>query len=349
MAEELANLMRSATDSLVLPSSAAEEVISSYRRKRRRRLATLCVAGAVAVAAAVAVPLATTNSASKGNVNRLVPASPSTTVVPLASVSGIDITYLPEGLVAAPNFVLGAMIKENGHSSISQYYQPASGQTLGGDTPGISLAVQRGYTTDLDGFAEQSKGSTESWTTVRGKRALLQTLQAIAPATTVTYELTWVEAPNVTLTVFSSGKVSQTEVMRVADGLVVHPAVPLPADPAAANAAVRQVVLQAFTGGQSSDVTLRAIENGKELTPVLAKLTESDPELVRTVRVQTIKVYFVSADQAIASTMLTYRQGGFPQTSEADVTVNDTGGHWLVSESSYCGVIAVTTGGCPRP
>jgi hypothetical protein len=347
MAEDLADLMRNATQNLVLPPQAATAVISGYRRRRRRNLAAVGVLAAGAIAAAVTVPLATANSAGRPDINRVVPASPSASVVPLASVSGIDVTYLPDGLAASPNFVLGAMIKENGHSSVSQYYQPSSGQPSGADAPQVSLAVQRGYTADLDAFAEQSKGSTESWTTVRGKRALLQTLQAVPPSTSVGYELTWVEAPNVTLTVFSSGKVSLTDVMRVADELIVHPAVPLPADPTAAMAAVRQVLLQAFTGGRPADVTLGAIENGQELSSVLQKLTRTDPELVRTVRVKSMKIYFVSADQAIASTTLTYRAAGYPQTAETDVTVNDTDGRWLVSESSYCGVIGVMVGGCP--
>ncbi len=347
MAEDLADLMRSATETLVLPPQAAADVISRHRRKRRRNLTAVSLLAAGAIAAAVAVPLASTNSAGRGDINRILPASPSASVVPLASVSGIDVTYLPDGLGAAPDFVLGAMIKENGHSSISQYYQPTSGRAAA-DAPNMSLAVQRGYTADLDAFAAQSKGSAESWTTVRGKRALLQTFEAVAPSTSVGYELTWIEAPKVTLTIFSSGKVALTDVERVADGLVVHPAVPLPADPAAATAAVRQVVLQAFTGGQSPAATLGAIENGQALSSVLDKLTRTDPELVRTVRVKTIKIYFVSPDQAIASTTLTYRQGGYPQTTDTDVTVDDTGSRWLVSESSYCGVIGVMVGGCPR-
>ncbi len=347
MAEDLANLMRSATENLVLQPQAASEAIDSYRRKHRRHLAALSLLAAGAIAAGVTVPLATARSAGRGDINRLMPASPSPTSVPLASVSGIDVTYLPDGLVAAPDFVLGAMIKENGHSSVSQYYLPASGQTAGADAPEVSLAVQRGYTADLDAFAAQSKGSSETWTTVRGKRALLQTVQASAPSTSVSYELTWIEAPEVTLTVFSSGNVSLTDVERVATGLVVHPAVPLPADPSAANASVRAVVLQAFTGGQPSDVTLGAIDNGQRLSSVLGKLTRTAPELVRTVRVKAMKVYFVSADQAVASTTLIYRQGGYPQTTDADVTVNDTGGRWLVSGSSYCAVIGVLVGGCP--
>jgi hypothetical protein len=347
MADDLANLMRSATEGVVLAPDAASDVISRYRKRRRRHLAAVSLIAAGAVAAAVTVPLATGNSAGRRDINRIVPASPSASVVPLASVSGIDVTYLPDGLAAAPNFVLGAMLKENGHSSVSQYYQPTAGHASPVDAPEVSLAVQRGYTADLDAFAEQSKGSTESWVTVRGKRALLQTLQAVAPATSISYELTWVEAPQVTLTIFSSGKVSLPDVLRVATSLVVHPAVPLPADPTAATAAVRQVVEQAFTGGQPASVTLGAIENGQRLSSVLAKLTRTDPELVRTVKVKTIKVYFVSADQAIASATLTYLAGGYPQSADTDVTINDADGRWLVSESSYCGVIGVMVGGCP--
>jgi hypothetical protein len=351
MAEELAQLMRSATENLVLPAQAATDAITGFRRKRRRHLAAAAAVTACAVAAAVALPMSTTDSSGRQDINRVIPASPSPTIVPLASVSGVDVTYLPAGLVVLPGFVLGAMIKEDGHTSVSQYYQPPSGVT-GGNSPEVSLAVQRGFTVNLDTFAAEAKGMTGSWTTVDGKRALLQTSPVDQGTGNVGYELTWVAVPDVTVTVYSSGPVSLPEVRRVAEGLVVHPGAPAPADPAAANVAIRQVMTQVFSGGQSVDVTLGAIENGQQLSAVLAKLHRVDPVIMQTAEVTTNKITFVGPDQAVASITISYRVPSQPnvnteQVATVDVTVDFTGSRWLVSQSSYCFVVSPLVGGCP--
>jgi hypothetical protein len=348
MADDLAQLMRSATEGLVLPPEAASDAITGFHRKRRRRLAAAAVVAAGAVAAAVALPLATTDSSGRHDINRVVPASPSATIVPLASVSGVDVTYLPPGFVVQPDYTIGAMLKENGHTSVSQYYRPASG--TGGDSPQLSSAVQRGYTADLEAFAAESKGSAESWTTVSGKRALLQTFSTGSLA--AGYELTWVAVPDVTVTVFSSGPVSLREVKRVAEGLVVHPKGPGPANPAAATVAIDQVVTQAFSGGQRADVTLGAIENGEQLSSTLTRLTASNSLMVRTAKVTSAKVTFVTPDQAVASIAISYQlppqaHASVAEVAEAEVTVNFTGGRWLVSQSSYCSVISPLVSGCP--
>ena len=288
----------------MLPAQAASDAITGFHRRRRRRFVAAAAVAACLVGAGVAVPLATTDSSGRGNVTRVVPASPSATVAPLASVSGVDVTYLPAGFVVRPDFTIGAMIKENGHTSISQYYVPASG-SAGANGPVVSLAVQRGYTADLDAFAAQSKGSVESWTTVNGKRALLQTFAPDLPA--AGYELTWVALPDVTVTVFSSGSVSLQDVKRVAEGLLAHPAGPAPANPAAATAEIQQVVQQAFDGSQPADVTLSAIENGQQLSSVIARLARTDPLMTRTANVTRVDVTFVTPDQAVASIAISYQ------------------------------------------
>jgi hypothetical protein len=354
MADDLAQLMRSATEGLVLPPEAASDAITGFHRKRRRRLAAAAVVAAGAVAAAVALPLATTDSSGRHDINRVVPASPSATIVPLASVSGVDVTYLPPGFVVQPDYTIGAMLKENGHTSVSQYYRPTSGGA-GGKGPELSLAVQRGYTADLDAFAAGSKGSAESWTTLAGKRALLQTFPAGSPSAgsqAAGYELTWVAGPDVTVTVFSSGPLSLREVKRVAEGLVVHPGDPGPADRAAATDAIRDVVRKAFDGGQPADVSMSAIENGQQLSSVLAQLKRVSPAMTQAAAVTAVHVTFVAANQAVAQTSISYPVAGPANVStvelaEADVTVDFTDGRWLVSQSSYCSVVSALVHGCP--
>jgi hypothetical protein len=349
MAHDLAQLMRFATEDLVLPSQAATDAITGFHRKRRRRLAAAAVVTSCAVAAAVALPLTTTDSSGRHDVNRVVPASPSATIVPLASVSGVDVTYLPTGFVVRPDFAIGAMVKENGHTSVSQYYYRPVPANAGANGPVVSLAIQRGYTADLDAFAAESKGSTETWTTVGGKRALLQTFPA---DTTGGYELTWLGAPDVTVTVFSSGPVPLTEVMRVAEGLVVHPMGPVPANPAAATDAIRDVVMKAFNGGQPADVSMGAIENGQQLSSVLAELKRLSPAMTQAAEVTAVHVTFVAANQAVAQTSISYPVPGpananTEEVAEADVTVDFNDGHWLVSQSSYCSVVSTLVHGCP--
>ena len=353
MATELTDLMSRATERLVVDPKAGARVIERYQRRHRRRFVAVGVIAAVGIAAAVGIPLAAGNSGGS-DINRIVPAGPSSPPPspahqPRASVSGIDVTYLPEGLSPSSNLTLNAMVKENGHPSVSQYYQAANVNPANADTLNMSIAVQRGYTANLETFASASMGSTQSWTTVRGHRALLQTFSGSDSSSS--YELTWVESPQLTLTIFSSGKLTLADVYRVANGLIVHPETPLPADPTAATAAIRQTVQLAFSSSVSLGAKLAAIENGQQLAPAIAEFTRKNPELARTIHADGVNVTFVGADQAVASVSLTYKQElpngqvSDAQPVSADVTVDHTKGRWLVAKSSYCNELSIAVPG----
>jgi hypothetical protein len=339
MGNELRDLMSRATQQLPVETGIAERVIERFHRQRRRRFIAAGVAVA-ACAAAIAVPL--TLSAERMDISRVVPAAPSSASPapkdqPLAEVAGVGVTYLPRGLSPSSSLALNAMVKENGHPSVSQYYKPAG--PIKDDNPQMSLAVQREYTTDLDAFARSSKGFVESWVAIRGHRALLQSAR---PGTGESYELTWVAAPGLTLTLFASGGVSRAELDQVAGGIVVQTEAPKPADPASATASIRQTVQQAFTGGQPPATTLGAVENGTELSAALSQFTLNNEQLARTIHVTSTTVTFTAADQAIASVSLgsrtTQRDGQVveAQPLPAEVTVINTGGRWLIAKASYC-------------
>lgn len=337
MGNELADLMSRATHQLPIETGIAKRAIESFHRRRRRRFVGMGVAGVIC-AAGVAVSIATVSS-HRTDISRIVPAAPSPASPsdePLAQVAGVGVTYLPSGLFPTSNLGLNAMVKEDGHSSVSQYYNPVGPPT--NDGPGMSIAVQRGYTIDLDAFARSSKGFVESWAVVRGHRALLQ---SSAPGTGESYELTWVESPGLTITLFSNGGISRADLDRVASQLVVSHEAPTPANPAAANLAIRQTVRQAFTGGQPPATTLGAVDGGSQLTGALAQFTKDDAQLARSVHATAVTVTFTSADQAIASVSLGYKatqpDGQVVAASlQAEVTVVYTGGRWLIAKDSYC-------------
>jgi uncharacterized membrane protein len=338
MGNELADLMSRATNQLPVEAGIAERVIESFHRRRRHRFIGMVVAVLVC-AAGVAVPLATLSS-DRTDISRIVPAAPSSASPsdgPLAEVAGVGVTYLPSGLFPSSNLVLNAMVKENGHSSVSQYYQSVGPTT--DDGPAMSIAVQRGYTADLEAFARSSKGSVESWVVVRGHRALLQ---SAPPGTGESYELTWVESPGLTLTLFSSGGVSRADFDRVASGLVISHEALTPADPAAATTSIRQTIQQAFTGGQPPATTLGAVQNGSQLSSALAQFTQGNAQLARSIHATAVTVTFTAADEAIASVSLGYEatqpdgQLGAGPPLQAEVTVDYTGGRWLIAKDSYC-------------
>jgi hypothetical protein len=75
VSNELADLMTRATANLALAPEASGEVIEKFGRTRRHRRAALGTLAAAVIAAAIAVPLAT--SSNTGDVQRISPISPS--------------------------------------------------------------------------------------------------------------------------------------------------------------------------------------------------------------------------------------------------------------------------------
>lgn len=122
---------------------------------------------------------------------------------------------------------------------------------------------------------------------------------------------------------------------------------PQPADPAAAAKAVRAAFTRAFTatpGGQPY-FSLSAVEGGSGLHAALDQLRKNFPQAADTVTVSTGKIVFTSPTTAALVFTLTYT-GGAPYGTQNGTAVLSAG-HWLVSRSTYCGVLSFGGASCP--
>lgn len=336
MPNDLGALMVRATSDLMNPDTPAE-VVRRYRRHRRNRIAAVGVCTAVAVAAAIAVPVAVNSSTSGGrDTIRVVPASPSPAVTavpaaPLATVAGVDVTWLPTEL-SWTGQVGSGLDKDDGGQEISTGFSTAAARS--GD-PGISMAVQRGFTADLPALAKTPSASHE-WVRVGGVQALAQDIGSCCGETTTRYILTWVQPGPITLTLYSDGAVTLQQLERVGDGLQVNP-VSAPTDKAAATAEIRRVVNTVFDGRQSDAAILGGIIDGNSLAPALADLAKQHPAVRTGSRVVAGTVTFTDATTAIVSMTVSVDQPTVQvQPFTESVTLQQTPSGWKVRSSSYC-------------
>ena len=345
MSEAMTELLERAVEAVSAPDDLAADVIHRVRLKRRLTLAAS--ATVLVVVAATGGVLLSSASASRSVISAATPspsgaATPSVTV--LDSVNGIDVTWLPAGLVAYRN---RGFVKELGHLTISQYYQPSPAHRIPNVTPReIDLSVQRGYTEDLQALVT-GPGSQGRAMTVRGHQGVLLTYGPVNPGEGNRYVLTWVEAPGLTLSLSAEAGVTVPELQLTAAGLVVHPTPAGPADPEAATAAVRAAVMGAFTGGQSAAATLSSITNGQQLAPVLAELEATNSEIARSARVSLQSVAFLDPEEAVASIKISYASGGVTQGLGENETVALEQGAWRVSQDSYCQTVITLVPSCP--
>lgn len=330
MPTDIATQLAAAVERLHAPTDLADRVMRRSRSLRRRRLAGVSLLATAAIVVAVVVPLATSTNSS--GVSRLVPATPAPTTSPapvLASVAGVDVTWLPTGFNAlpySPNY--GSITGMNG--AVQRIFQSSvNGRVVGR----LSVAVQRGSDLNLDTFAKDNvvTGGTLKRGTVRGHPAILLATTSGTEAT-----LLWVEKPGLTIGVFG---LTSPELMHVADGLVIHPA-PAPAGSVAdAVIQIRATFQYAYTGTEPAATKLAAIENGAKLAPVLAEITRQLPDTVRTTKITTGTVTFLDPNQALVDYTLTFQYQGGPVSQTGQATAVVVGGAWRVSESSYCNSI----------
>jgi len=348
MPEAIAELLERAVDDLDAPSDLAVQVIRRVRRKRR--LATVAGAGVLAVIAVTGGLLLTGTTPSKSVISAVPVPSPSATksgppaVTVLDSLGGIDVTYLPPGLVARQNRVLDT---QDGHQSLSQSYEPSPAAPPTNGVPrAITLIVQRGYVADLSALAAQSGFATRD-VTVRGHPGLLETGGPLNPGEGDRYVLTWVENDAMTLSLSSEAGVTVAQVMATAAGLVVHPAPPGPADVPGATAAVQAAVHNVFTGGQPDATTLGSITNGQQLASTLTWLKAHASGIVSSARVTVNSVSFLDPTSALASISISYDSGGQTQGWGQQTTVTLADGQWKVSADSYCTAVFTLVPSCP--
>jgi hypothetical protein len=345
MPEPISDLLERAVDDLEVPENLAAVVIRRVRRKRR--LTSLGAAVAVAALAVTGGVLMAKGTPNKSVISAATPAASSAAtpaVTVLDSLDGVDVTYLPPGLVAHHNRILDT---RDGHQGLSQTYGPPPTAPVTNGVPhSITLLAQRGYVADLAAFTPNYNFTAQS-VTVRGYPAVLETGGPLNPGEGARYVLTWVENNAVTLTLTSEAGVTAAQVMQTAEGLIVHPAPTGPADVQAATAAVRTSVHNVFTGGQPDSTTLDSIADGQQLASTLAYLKSHASEIVNSARVTVSSVSFLDAKTALAVINIDYVSGGQAQGWGQQATVTLADGQWKVSADSYCTTVFTLVPSCP--
>ena len=324
LSDELTAALQHAVQPQPFEPDYTEALTRSRRMRARRRwtsaaAATLAVAG-IAFGVVAAIP-------TQGDQPSVVTPAISPRPV-LASVNGVDVTWLPTGMHPLP-------------------YDPNEGGMAGvgvdavqlsflaqGEGGRMSLAVQRGYEINVDKFAknEVATGGSIRRITVRGHPALF------LATTEGTGELLWAEQSGLTIGVFGPG-LALPDLMQVANGLVIHPA-PKPAgNPAVAVSLIETAFQQAYTGTGSAATKLAAIENGDKLASVLSEITRQIPETVRTTKITTGTVTFLDPTHALVANTRTFQYQGSPVQESGPGTAVLINGAWKVSETTYCGSI----------
>ena len=159
MPTNIGTQLADAVETLHLAPDLADRIIQRSRLRRRRQLAGITFLAVAGIAAAVTVPIATSSDSS--SVSRLVPAASLPPV--LASVNGVDVTWLPSGFRALPySPTNGGFPGLNDGVVVLRGFQ---GKTASGVIGTLSLAVQRGPVLNIDTFGKgQVVTGRFSWT-----------------------------------------------------------------------------------------------------------------------------------------------------------------------------------------
>ena len=357
MPTDIGTQLADAVETLYASPDLADRVIRRSRSRRRRQLAAVSLVAATGIAVAVVAPIAANTSSS--GVSRLVPATSGPTTAPttsgnaVATVYGVDVTYLPPNVHPDGEETLETAASDMvppetpGGTTVHQSFA-APGQI--DDVQDITVVVQRGASANLDGLARDAKLAIK-WTTVDGQRALLRqryTNSTNSQATsTNSYSIEWVEPGNVTVSVIvNQGQHPATVAQDVANGLIVGPSTQ-PTDRAAAVADIRTAVLNVFTGGKPDTTMLDFLEGSQQLAPVLAELKRNNPGVAASVRVTHIgSVFFFDGQHADVDAAYGFNfNGQFGYGS--GVLVIYTAGGWKVTQATFCSVVATLVISCP--
>ena len=120
-----------------------------------------------------------------------------------------------------------------------------------------------------------------------------------------------------------------------------------PADPVAADKAVRAAFAKAFTAvpGDDSYSSLSVVQDGDLLHVTLDQLRKNFSEAAASSSVDTGQLVFTDPQTAVLKFTLHYT-GGAPYGTHNGTAVFDNGA-WLVSKDTYCGVMAFGGAICP--
>ncbi len=322
----------------------AQAVDRARRIRRRRRQAggAGALAAAVAIAAGAGVAV-TRNGEQPFVVKPAAPAQPPS----LASVSGVDVTWLPAGFRPLRGPHVSRRL-ENGGYGLAQRFGTSSSSRA----PYLELDVVRGAV-DLN-EVESNFSRVATWTTVNGNRALLLSLAdpAKLPARgeflAAAYVLQWVDKdhPDQTLRLEGSAGTTLAQLRRMAEGLAVGPLPGPPADPAAARAAIRRAFTEAFERVNPATV-LPAIENGNDLASVVNELEMPLTRKASPFNVRLGAVNFFDSTHAWVDISVSYSAGSATGRFGERASAVLLDGAWKVSETSYCSVVGAFSISCP--
>ena len=184
--DELSAALENAAASQPFEPDYVKALTRSRRTRSHRRWAA--AAGATLAVTGIAVGVVAVIPTPRDNPSVLIPAASPVPV--LASVDGIDVTWLPTGLRPLPIDATAAdKVGGLDGPTVSLNFARTSGGTSS-VAPTMTISVQRGSEVDLNKIAPQvSAGTSVTGLTVRGHRALLLTSGGATPE----YILLWVE------------------------------------------------------------------------------------------------------------------------------------------------------------
>ncbi len=332
LSERLTEAFESVAEDPPLAVDLRRVLIRAKRRRRRRR--ALLTGSVVAVAVA------------------------------LETFAGVKITVLPGGLHAAGGPDVTGPLAGNVYALMQTFIGTKEPNKY--LPPTLSVTVEKART-DLDALARTQKQGAQ-WVTISGQRALLVTYDAVngippsrAPGaakptpTAADFQrdsrLYWSPSPTSALTLRVEGQagVSLDETLAVARGLVVDASAPrAPADTSAADAAIKQAFMAAFTGGTPLSIAEAAIQDGQRLTSTLNRLKALHPETADNTKVSIKDISYFDAEHALVAIELSYQFGASRSTGNFWIGALLLGGQWKVSRDNYCTTISLTFVNCPK-
>ncbi len=356
---ELRDAMLVATAQITAGPDTVAAVRGRFRRRRRTRRA---VAAAVAAVIVVAVPSGLVLARPDGDPVEVRPARPAPSAGPSAGAAvqpgpsptaavepgradsgGVAVSWLPARVafdsasVGTSQFTRGAIA-----------YRSDFAGRAGDWSAFVDVTAQWGPTPSLAEVETYERAvqpqRTFSPTTVRGHPALLTRMTPKAE-----FSLIWIERDGLLLEVGGGTPVTEDDVRRIAEGLVVGAR---PSTDPAVDRAARQALTRAFAAGVDPAMALAAIEADRPLADSRARYLARHPGVARTLRVDVHAVAARDATHAVATFTVTFTDPtlslptpdrGVPdgvRSYDLGGTVVRTAQGWQVSRDTYCQLAA---------
>ncbi|MCK9927716.1 hypothetical protein MXD62_11135 [Frankia sp. Mgl5] len=351
---DLRAALRAVTAEVTARPDTVRLVRERFRLRRRRRRAALAAAVAVLV---VAIPTGLGLARSDSDTVEVRPARPSPTASPAAGptsaptagpgsglgpgrdVGGVGITWIPAGMTFEED-ASGAGTGEPTPDTTA--YSSSFNAMMGEQMAFVMVTVSWGPVPTLDAVESSMRGvqpaRTFARTTVRGRPAVFTRMDPKGE-----FALVWAEQDGLLIEVAAGTPLTEDELRRVADGLVVGARPTL--DPRTEQA-VREAVTRAYTMDGPADRALAAVENGPGLAETRSRFLANHPGFAHTLRVTVQDVVLRDPEHAVASFTLNFTdptilrpftgQWDEPRSYSTSGKVIHTAGGWKVSRASYC-------------